>query len=179
MTATPEAPRLTVELVPATAWGSNVRNRVRRSVWDRLRRAAYQAAGHCCECCQAGGLLHAHEVWEYDDARRIQQLVRLVALCPACHGAKHYGRAKATGHEREALNQLCRVNGWTEAQALTHVAEVREVWRRRSAVLWTVDLSVLGLPPDAFLPIEQPTWSTAPPPSPPPGRPRRRRRPAP
>ncbi len=162
VSATAEAPRLTVELVPSTAWGSNVRSRVRRSVWDRLRRAAYAAADYRCECCQAEGRLEAHEVWAYDDAGRVQRLVRLLALCQPCHLVKHYGRAMNMGYEADALAQLRRVNGWTEAQALAHVAEAFEVWRRRSAAPWTVDLSVLGLAADAFLPVERPTWAEAP-----------------
>jgi hypothetical protein len=85
-------------------------------------------------------------------------LIRLLALCPRCHLVKHYGRATVTGQQADALAQLCRVNGWTEAQALAHVAEARAVWRRRSAAPWTVDLSVLGLPADAFRPVEQATW---------------------
>jgi hypothetical protein len=162
MTPRPEVPRLTVELVPSTAWGSNVRSRVRPSVWDRLRRAAYAAAGHRCECCEATGRLEAHEVWEYDDAGRIQRLVRLLALCPRCHQVKHYGRPTG-GRKADALAQLCRVNSWTKAQALAHVAEAFEVWRRRSAAPWTVDLSVLSLPADAFRPVEQATWQARPP----------------
>jgi hypothetical protein len=172
VTARPEVPRLTVELVPSTAWGSNVRSRVRPSVWDRLRRAAYAAAGHRCECCQATGRLEAHEVWAYDDAGRVQRLLRLLALCPRCYLVKHYGRARVTGQEADALAQLCRVNGWTEAQAFAYVAEAFEVWRRRSAAPWTVDLSVLGLPPDAFRPVEQVTWEAQ---ALPPGRPEKKR----
>ena len=150
--------RLTVELVPSTVWGSNVRSRVRPSVWDRLRRAAYASAGHRCECCQATGRLEAHEVWAYDDASHVQRLVRLLALCPRCHQVKHYGRTMNTRRGADALAQLCQVNGWTKAQALAHVGEAFAVWRRRSAAPWTVDLSVLGLPPDAFRPVEQATW---------------------
>ena len=41
-----------------------------------------------------------HEVWDYDDARRVQRLVRLIALCPACHEVKHLGLAAKRGRHR-------------------------------------------------------------------------------
>lgn len=37
--------------------------------------------------------VECHEVWDYDDDRKIQRLERRVALCPACHEVKHAGLA--------------------------------------------------------------------------------------
>ena len=44
-------PKLTVELVPKTAWGGNLRQRLPKREWDRLRHLAYDQAGHRCEVC--------------------------------------------------------------------------------------------------------------------------------
>ena len=49
------SPRLTVELLPATTWGSNLRSVLRVSQWDKLRRGAYEAAQHRCEICGGAG----------------------------------------------------------------------------------------------------------------------------
>src|SRR5450755_4554229 len=47
LTAT--APRLTVELVPATCWHANVRTAVTQGDWDRIRHRVYDRAEHRCE----------------------------------------------------------------------------------------------------------------------------------
>ena len=108
--------RLTVELVPSTCWWSNVRSHVAPAVWERLRRATAAAAGNRCEICGGRGRRHpveCHEVWDYDDTTRVQRLVRLIALCPACHEVKHLGLAAKRGRHGAALAHLARVNGWT------------------------------------------------------------------
>lgn len=66
------APRLTIELVPKTCWFSNVRDRVSRQDWDRIRSQVYEQADRRCEVCGGRGSRHpveCHEVWE--GARRV------------------------------------------------------------------------------------------------------------
>ncbi|EQD31721.1 hypothetical protein B2A_13732, partial [mine drainage metagenome] len=58
---------LFVDLVPQTAWFTNVRSAVSRGDWDRLRKHVYVRAGNKCEVCGASGRLEAHERWEYDE----------------------------------------------------------------------------------------------------------------
>jgi hypothetical protein len=75
-----DEPRLTIELVPATCWFSNVRTVLSPRQWDALRSAVYAAAGWRCEVCGGRGKRHpvdCHKVWGYDDARRIQRRVRV------------------------------------------------------------------------------------------------------
>ena len=58
--------KLTIELVPQTAWYSNVRSNVTKSEWDVLRKACYKAAGYKCEVCSGKGPKHpveCHEMW--------------------------------------------------------------------------------------------------------------------
>jgi hypothetical protein len=52
------APRLTIELVPQTCWFSNVRDRVSREDWDRIRKQVYKRSGQCCEVCGGRGRKH-------------------------------------------------------------------------------------------------------------------------
>lgn len=140
------AARLTVELVPSTCWWSNVRSQVPPDVWERLRRATASAAGHRCEICGGRGRRHpveCHEVWEYDDARRVQRLVRLTAICPACYEVKHLGLAEMRGRRGAALAHLARVNGWSAADAEAYVEAAFEQWTVRSRHDWTLDCTVL------------------------------------
>ena len=138
--------RLTVELVPRGNWYSNVRSHVSETAWDRLRRPVYERAGHRCEVCGRRGTHHpveCHELWEYDDAAGIQKLVGLVALCPACHGVKHFGRSHVVGKGDDAIDQLMSVNGWSWERAEAYIDLVLKIWRLRNRGPWQLDLSWL------------------------------------
>lgn len=139
--------RLTVNLVPRTQWGANLSQALRGRRWDTLRKETYRRAGGCCEVCGGVGSRHpleAHEVWEYNEASGVQRLVRLIALCPACHEVQHIGRAGVVGRGLEARRHLASVNSWTDQQARGHVDEAFATWRRRNRIAWTLDLSVLA-----------------------------------
>lgn len=136
--------RLTCELVPASSWGHNLRS-VTSAGWDRLRRVCYgRAQGHC-ECCGRRHRLEAHERWEYDEARGLQTLTALVALCPNCHEVKHFGRALQLGRARDAARWLMQVNGWTPDETTAHIRQAFVDWERRSQLQWTLDLQQVGL----------------------------------
>jgi hypothetical protein len=95
--------RLTVELVPKTSWYHNVRALVDEMTWDRIRHQVWRQAEYRCEICGGRGPEHpveCHEVWRYDDRTRVQALVRMIALCPACHQVKHLGLANVQGRAR-------------------------------------------------------------------------------
>jgi hypothetical protein len=138
--------RLTVELVPKTSWYNNVRALVDELGWDRIRRQVYRQAAYRCEVCGGRGLEHpveCHEVWRYDDRSRVQALVRMIALCPACHQVKHIGFANVKGKGARARAHLAQVNGWTLAQADAYIGEAFGVWAQRSGGPWTLDLEGL------------------------------------
>ncbi len=130
-------PSLTVELVPSPLWWtSNIRSIVSKDSWDRLRKEAYRRASYKCEICGGKGLkwpVEAHELWRYDDAKLVQSLVRLIALCPACHEVKHFGRTKIIGREVEATKHLAFVNRWSSDQIASHLGDAFSLWRKRSA----------------------------------------------
>jgi hypothetical protein len=140
-------PKLTIELVPSTAWCANVRSTITPEQWDIVRRAVYRAANHRCEICGGAGdqwPVECHEVWHYDDSAHVQRLVRMIALCPACHAVKHMGRSHAAGKGREALAHLAKVNGWDYAAAGRYFVETMQIWTERSNHQWQLDLSALA-----------------------------------
>jgi hypothetical protein len=139
--------KLEIELIPASAWGENLRSALPRAEWDRLRKQVYADAGNRCEICAGRGRRHpveCHEVWEFDERAGVQRLVRMIALCPRCHEAKHFGLAALRGREQAAREQLRKVNGWTPAELAEHISESFRVWESRSRCEWTLDLSVLA-----------------------------------
>jgi|SRR6516225_1050409 hypothetical protein len=139
-----KTPKLTSEMIPGSLWGMSLPNHLERARWDKLRRACYAQAGNVCEICGGVGSkdrVDCHEVWEYDDQNRIQKLLGLTALCPACHLVKHYGRACAIGKRAEAQNHLAKVNGWTLEQTQEHVVRMKLLWAKRSKQQWTQDIT--------------------------------------
>jgi hypothetical protein len=116
--------RLSIELVPSTAWWSNVRSNVSRADWEKCKRFVRARSGDRCEVCGGRGRrwpVECHEIWHYDDENEIQTLVGLIALCPSCHEVKHIGRAMAMGNLERAIDHLCRVNGWQPEHAGTYI----------------------------------------------------------
>lgn len=140
---------LFVDMVPSSCWFTNVRSCVSPRDWERLARMVYARAGQRCEACGAdpdrstGRRLEAHERWAYDDRTRVQALRRLICLCSDCHLSTHLGRANITGRADQALAHLKAVTGMTDPEVSRHVQAAGELWTRRSARVWTLDLTML------------------------------------
>lgn len=142
----PGSPVLRPQLVPKTAWCSNLRNHLPRNVWQSLSRRLSEEAGQRCELCGRRGSRHpteCHEWWAYDDHAATQTLASLNALCPMCHEANHFGLANIKGCHQEAAAYLATVNGWSIRQAEAEFTAVGETWKRRSALRWTLALDRL------------------------------------
>ena len=138
--------KLTIELVPQTAWFSNIRSMVTKENWDILRRATYKNANYRCEVCGGIGSEHpveCHEIWQYDDNNHIQKLMGLTALCPSCHEVKHIGLASVRGRQDIAKKHLVKVNSWSKEQVDKYVDEQFEKWQQRSKHEWKIDLKWL------------------------------------
>lgn len=140
-------PRLTVELVPAPCWNLNLRHALVQSEWDLLRREVYKKAGYKCEICGGKGSswpVECHEIWDYDDVKKIQSLKGLIALCPACHSVKHAGFASQQGKDEQVCQQLMRVNNWTMMETENYLDECLSIWNFRNLFRWDTDLSWLS-----------------------------------
>lgn len=135
---------LFVDLIPSSCWFSNVRSSVHASDWDRLRKKVYTRANNRCECCgSSNGGLEAHERWKYDDTKKTQKLMRLIALCHDCHESTHIGLASIQGKEKEATEHLQRMRMFSLDEVKNHIDEAFEVFYERSEHRWELDLSIL------------------------------------
>jgi hypothetical protein len=155
---------LFVDLVPRSCWFTNVRTCVTLQDWERLRHMITRRADRRCEACGAGEdrrvqrWLEAHERWAYDERAGVQTLRRLICLCSDCHLSTHFGYANVTGRTDQALTHLRRVTGMTEHEVDQHVHAAGELWTRRSAQLWELDLSMLT---DAGVTLARPEKASA------------------
>ena len=141
-------PKLSIELVPSTAWGENLRSILHPEHWDELRRASYRKARYRCEICSGKGPNHpveCHEIWQYDDENKIQKLLGLISLCPSCHRVKHIGHAHLIGKGDEAREHLRKINDWSQVEASQYIESVFTLWEERSQFEWNLDLSWLGI----------------------------------
>jgi hypothetical protein len=157
------APGLSIDLVPSSAWFTNVRTAVTRTTWEKLRLYAFERADRCCEGCgswehpASGRALELHERFEFDVATRTQSLRRLVALCERCHAVAHFDRTVSQGFEREAFAHLLRVADMTAAEATACLDDARTVAEVRGRYEWELDLSILtraGITVRASIPAE-------------------------
>ncbi len=146
--------RLTVELVPRSAWWRNLRDALTESRWKRLRQQVLTEQDWRCSICGARGIeadpfegvqLVCDEVWRYDDDKRIATLVGLQATCRMCSFVKHFGHAQILAAQgsisiQQVVAHFCRVNDCREEAFEMHRAQAFAVWRRRSGgPSWSID----------------------------------------
>lgn len=142
------AGKLETELVPEALWGKSLREQY-PTQWGKLKGMARAWAGSKCEICGGTGTkypVEIHEVWEYTvtDMNGLQRLLRLIALCPACHAAKHYGRSAIVRFPdglRKLRQHMMSVNGCSEKELNLSLAEARRIWDERNRLEWSQDLS--------------------------------------
>src|SRR5687767_12446998 len=110
--------KLRPELVPKSLWGISGHRLLGDAKWKAIRLDALRASINRCSVCEAAAKrLTCHEHWDYDDKKRIATLTALVVHCPNCDTATHMGRAVQHGLKQVAIDQLCLVNGCSEAEA--------------------------------------------------------------
>lgn len=135
---------LTIELVPKTAWFKNLRSELPKEQWDKLRKECYRKANYVCECCGGKGNkwpVECHEIWAYDDKKKKQTLLGLIALCPSCHEVKHIGLASVRGRLDAATQHLANVNRWSFRKSQDYINEAFKLWKKRGAYKWELDIT--------------------------------------
>lgn len=149
-------PKLEVGLVPAGAWGKNVRAIVSEENWLRLRDnfcAYYDPVRNYLETakpltCQTCGRefsesLHLHELWEFDDDNHRQVLTGFMPICEDCHNSIHIGRANKVGLGERAKEHLKKVNSWSDEQLSEHLESASALWTKRLEIDYELDISCL------------------------------------
>lgn len=137
--------KLSIDLVPKPCWGKNLRKRMPRAEWERIRQQTFEMQGHRCAVCSACGQLNCHEVWNYDEQALVQHLTGFEAVCVPCHHVTHFGNSEKlaqAGHLdiKAVVAHFLAVNGVTRAEFLRHYREAKALWKRRSAMPWKTDL---------------------------------------
>jgi len=137
--------KLKIVLVPATSWFVNLRNKISKEEWDKIRKQSYADANHKCAICGDNGRLNCHEIWLYDDEKHIQKLDGFIALCDNCHMIKHIGFAQIQASQgllnmNELIEHFMKVNNCNRDVFEKHKEEAFAEWRKRSEYEWEIDL---------------------------------------
>lgn len=136
--------KLTIELIPSTAWFKNLRNVVGDANWDVIKKACYQNANYRCEICGGRGPkwpVECHERWQFTEGRII--LEGLIALCPSCHEVKHIGFASTRGRLEHARRHFMKVNGISLEEANEYIVSAFSLFEKRSKKDWELDFTYL------------------------------------
>lgn len=127
--------KLGIEPRPASTWGVTLANLLKRDEWDEIRTQVYREADYKCTICgSSDGQLHAHEVWAFDDKKKIQRLKDIECCCRLCHDVHHFGRSSQVypkDYQRKLVAHWCKVNKKTKADFEKHLTEIREINRKR------------------------------------------------
>lgn len=138
--------KLEIELVPKTAWFTNLRSELTKAQWDVVRKKCYRQADYKCEICGGVGAKHpveCHEKWAFEDGKIT--LLGLIALCPSCHECKHIGLAGIRGRGEIALRHFMKVNGIGRAEAEAYVKAAFKLFHERSQRdSWELDTKYLA-----------------------------------
>ncbi len=110
--------------------------------WDEIRHRVYWEADHECVVCGARHRkLHAHEVWAFDDKKKIQKLIGIECCCALCHDVHHFGRASqvySKNYQNELMKHWCEVNGLTPKDFQKHLADIHAISRKRADIYYIV-----------------------------------------
>lgn len=138
--------KLTVELIPSSSWGSNLRAILKPKMWEDVRKKVYQKNNFKCSICREKIKLQAHEIWQFEDTTKVQKLVNIVPLCYMCHMVKHIGFASLRGgmvtNER-LIRHFMQVNKCDRITYQNHLKKVIKDFEDRSHYEWQLNLDKL------------------------------------
>jgi hypothetical protein len=138
--------KLQIELIPKTSWGVNLRSKLKKSDWDKIRKSVYAKENMYCHICgEKCKSLDAHEMWEFDEENHIQRLIDIIGICKPCHHTIHYGLAQIIGKAKEAREQFMKVNNYDDfVEFEMELMRAQGDFIRRSKIKdWKLDVSLI------------------------------------
>lgn len=134
--------KLKIEPIPASTWGISLANKLPPNEWNEIRQKVYRDANYRCEICGATDrTLHAHEIWVFDEKRRIQRLAGLECCCELCHDVHHFGRTsetRAQSYQERCVGHWCKVNRKSRNEFMVYLQLIRILNRKRADIQFIV-----------------------------------------
>ena len=136
--------KLHSDMIPSNTWYINLRNTMKKEKWHELRKAIFKSQQYRCGFCGGIGMLHCHEVWNYDYKKEIQQLEHLRGICQLCHSIVHLGYTelksipKGKYTEQQLMEHWSHVNDYHKRYYFKQRTWAYRLWEIRSSFSWTV-----------------------------------------
>lgn len=140
--------KLSIEPRPSSTWGVTLANLLPKKEWMEISQQCKWEADYTCVICGATGKMHAHEVWAFDDRKRIQRLANIECTCELCHDVHHFGRSSqvySKTYQQKLINHWCKVNNKTKADFQKHLLDIREINRKRANYYYIVKVGRYNL----------------------------------
>jgi hypothetical protein len=137
--------KLEIELVPKPLWGLSLHRLLPKETWNAIRNDFIATNGRKCGICgETEGTMSLHEVWNYDDEKRVQKFEKFILLCGMCDHVKHMGLAGILAKEGkldlgQVIEHFCKVNNCTREDLKKHMSATSETWKKRSKCQWKQD----------------------------------------
>ena len=132
------------EMVPEPLWGRSVHKMLgNKAIWKKeIRGNTLADSNNCCSICKSGeGRLTCHEKWGYDDKQSLATLLGFQIHCSNCDLVVHAGRAFKLGYGETVISHLCVMNKCDTEQAVAVIKEAMDVWTKRSAKNWIIEVA--------------------------------------
>lgn len=135
--------QLFVDLLPKDS-SITLKRTLEDSEYSKLRNIVVKRVAYKCEICNTECLskdnkyLQICERFSYCMETKVQKLERIVAMCKECFQT---ARLLDKGI---ALTRLIEINQTDKEDAKQHIFDAYEIWKVRSNIKWTVDLSIIS-----------------------------------
>ncbi|KAK9804623.1 hypothetical protein WJX73_010893 [Symbiochloris irregularis] len=146
----PQMPTLAVDAIPSNLRPLvHLQQHLERDDWERIERDASRAGNFRCHITGGKGtsgdadVVHCHEVWAADEARKVLRLVCVLPIAPEVHAVKHVLTTQDKKWEEVGQWTLQAVNEWSMAEVWRYLDFVTRTAAARSAENWRLDLSWL------------------------------------
>jgi hypothetical protein len=141
--------KLAIEPRPSSTWGVTLASLLPRDHWKELRFQVYREANYTCSICGAKHLpIHAHEVWAFDDRKKLQKLADVICVCTMCHNVIHFGRSSQVypkNYIKELVEHWCKVNRRTKEDFLKYQQDIKRLNIKRANTYYTVKVGRYNL----------------------------------
>jgi hypothetical protein len=131
--------RLSIEPIPEGSRLASLANLLPPWQWDRIRRSVYQRAGYRCQICGREGMLHCHEVWQYNEQTSCQWLRGFAALCQDCHDVKHILFSRDIARHTKLMRHFIAVNRISPEEAEAYLREAHQQQQKFDQKRWTIN----------------------------------------
>ena len=135
--------QLFVDLLPKES-SITLKRTLEDSEYSKLRNIIVKRVAYKCEICNTECLskdnkyLQICERFSYDMEKKIQKLERIVAMCKECF------QTVRLLDKGIALTRLIDINQIDKEDAKQHILDAYEIWKTRSNIKWSVDLSIVS-----------------------------------